>query len=139
VSRPGAASGGAGAGAGGRSGAPRPVLLAVDDEPGILAALQRTLRREGYEIVAVDSVPAALRTLRERRVDVLLTDHKMPAASGLDLIREVASQWPDIPCFLLTGWAGEIDLEEVRRLGVRALIPKPWDDAELKATLRDAL
>ncbi|HEX2483714.1 MAG TPA: response regulator [Myxococcota bacterium] len=132
-------SGTVGAGAGRRTGAPRPVLLAVDDEPGILAALQRTLRREGYEIVAVDSVPAALRTLRERGVDLLLTDHKMPTASGLDLIREVVSHWPELPCFLLTGWAGEIDLDEVRRLGVRALIPKPWDDAELKATLREAL
>jgi CheY-like chemotaxis protein len=115
------------------------VLLLVDDEPGILAALQRALRREGYEIVAVDSVPAALRVLRERRVDLLLTDHKMPAASGLDLIREVAVHWPGIPAFLLTGWAGEIDPGEVRRLGVRALVPKPWDDAALKALLREAL
>lgn len=117
----------------------RPVLLLVDDEPGILAALQRTLRREGYEIVAVDSVPAALRALREKRVDLLLTDHKMPAASGLDLIREVSIHWPGIPRFLLTGWAGEIDPGEVARLGVRALIPKPWDDAALKARLREAL
>jgi CheY-like chemotaxis protein len=117
----------------------RPVLLVVDDEPGILAALQRTLRREGYEIVAAESVPAALRVLRAGRVDLLLTDHKMPAASGLDLIREVATHWPGIPRFLLTGWAGEIDPEEVRRLGVRALIPKPWDDAALKARLREAL
>ena len=117
----------------------RPVLLLVDDEPGILAALQRSLRREGYEIVAVDSVAAALRTLRERRVDLLLTDHKMPVASGLDLIREVATHWPDIPRLLLTGWAGEIDADEVRRLGVRALVPKPWDDASLKERLREAL
>jgi CheY-like chemotaxis protein len=117
----------------------RPVLLLVDDEPGILAALQRTLRREGYQIVAVDSVPAALRTLRGQRVDLLVTDHKMPSESGLDLIREVATHWPGIPRFLLTGWAGEIDPEEIRRLGVRALIPKPWDDAALKARLREAL
>jgi len=115
------------------------VLLVVDDEPGILAALQRTLRREGYQIVAVDSVPAALRTLRGQRVDLLVTDHKMPSESGLDLIREVATHWPGIPRFLLTGWAGEIDPEEIRRLGVRALIPKPWDDAALKARLREAL
>lgn len=117
----------------------RPLLLLVDDEPGILAALQRALRREGYEIVAVDSAPAALRVLRERRVDLLVTDHKMPAGSGLDLIREVALQWPGIPTFLLTGWAGEVGPAELRRLGVRALVPKPWDDASLKALLRGAL
>lgn len=117
----------------------RPVLLLVDDEPGILAALQRSLRREGYEIVAVDSVAAALRTLRERHVDLVVTDHKMPVASGLDLIREIASQWPEIPRVLLTGWAGEIGPDEMARLGVRALVSKPWDDAALKTRLREAL
>jgi len=117
----------------------RPVVLLVDDEPGILAALRRSLRREGYELVAVDSVAAALRALRERRVDLVLSDHKMPLASGLDLLREMAAHWPGIPAFLLTGWAGELDPAELRRLGVRGLIPKPWDDAALKSRLREAL
>jgi two-component system NtrC family sensor kinase len=115
------------------------VLLVVDDEPRILSALQRCLRREGYEILAAGDAAAALRTLRDRRVDALLTDHKMPGASGLELIREVASEWPGIPTILLTGWAAEIAPSELRRLGIRALVPKPWDDAELKARLREAL
>ena len=119
--------------------AERPVLLVVDDEPRILSALQRCLRREGYEIVAVEGAAAALRTLRERRVDALLTDHKMPGASGLELIREVATHWPGIPRLLLTGWAAEIAPEEIRGLGIRALVPKPWGDADLKARLREAL
>jgi CheY-like chemotaxis protein len=117
----------------------RPVLLVVDDEPRILSALQRCLRREGYEIVAAETAAGALRILRERRVDALLTDHKMPGMSGLELIREVAEQWPGTARLLLTGWAAEIAPEEARRLGIRALVPKPWDDAELKALLREAL
>jgi two-component system NtrC family sensor kinase len=118
---------------------PRPVLLVVDDEPRILSALQRCLRREGYEIVSAETAAGALRILRERRVDALLTDHKMPGMSGLELIREVAEQWPGIPRLLLTGWAAEIPPDEARRLGIRALVAKPWDDAELKARLREAL
>jgi CheY-like chemotaxis protein len=117
----------------------RPVLLVVDDEPRILSALQRSLRREGYEILTADSGAAALRTLRGQRVDLLLTDHKMPGMTGLELIREVAVQWPGIARFLLTGWSAEVSPEEARRLGIRALVPKPWDDAELKARLREAL
>jgi CheY-like chemotaxis protein len=117
----------------------RPVLLVVDDEPRILSALQRCLRREGYEIVTAESAPAALRALRSRHIDALLTDHKMPGVSGLELIREVAAQWPGIARILLTGWAAEIAPEELRRLGIRALVPKPWNDAELKAVLREAL
>jgi CheY-like chemotaxis protein len=119
--------------------AERRVLLVVDDEPRILSALQRTLRREGYEILTADSGAAALRTLRAQRVDLLLTDHKMPGMTGLELIREVAAQWPGIARFLLTGWSAEVSPEETRRLGIRALVPKPWDDAELKARLREAL
>jgi len=119
--------------------AERSVLLVVDDEPRILSALQRCLRREGYEIVTAEGAPAALRALRSRRIDALLTDHKMPGVSGLELIREVATQWPGIPRILLTGWAAEIAPEELRRLGIRALVPKPWNDAELKAVLREAL
>jgi DNA-binding response OmpR family regulator len=117
----------------------RPVLLLVDDEPRILSALQRCLRREGYEILAADSADGALRTLRERRVDLLLTDHKMPGRSGLELIREVAAAWPGTAVFLLTGWTAEIAPAEARRLGIRAIVAKPWDDAELKARLREAL
>jgi CheY-like chemotaxis protein len=120
-------------------GGARPVLLVVDDEPRILSALQRSLRREGYEILTADSGAAALRTLRAQRVDVLLTDHKMPGMTGLELIREVAAQWPGIARFLLTGWSAEVSAEEIRRLGIRGLVPKPWDDAQLKALLREAL
>lgn len=116
-----------------------PVLLMVDDEPRILSALQRCLRREGYELVLAESGAAALRVLRERRVDGLLTDHKMPGMSGLELIREMGLQWPGIPSILLTGWTAEIAPDELRRLGVRALVGKPWQDAELKARLREAL
>jgi DNA-binding response OmpR family regulator len=119
--------------------AQRPVLLVVDDEPRILSALQRCLRREGYEIVVAGDAAAALRTLRSRRIDALLTDHKMPGGTGLDLIREVAAEWPEMPRFLLTGWGAEIAPEELRQLGIRALVPKPWNDAELKSRLREAL
>ena len=117
----------------------RAVLLLVDDEPRILSALQRCLRREGYEILLADSADAALRTLRERRVDLLLSDHKMPGRSGLELIREVAAEWPGTARILLTGWTAEIGPAEARRLGIRAIVAKPWDDAELKARLREAL
>ncbi len=69
----------------------RPTLLIVDDEAQILSALKRTLRREGYEIVAVESAAAALRVLDERRVDAILSDHKMPGMSGVQLLERVAA------------------------------------------------
>jgi len=114
----------------------RPTLLIVDDEAQILSALKRSLRREGYEIVAVESAAAALRILDERWVDAILSDHKMPGISGVQLLARVAQMRPDIVRMLITGWTNEIPPEQLEEVGICALVTKPWDDAKLKATLR---
>jgi CheY-like chemotaxis protein len=116
-----------------------PTLLVVDDESRILSALRRSLRREGYEIVAVESAAEALRVLERRWVDAILTDQKMPGMSGMQLLAEAEKRRPEAVRMLITGWTEEIPHEDLERLGVRALITKPWDDAKLKATLRRAL
>jgi CheY-like chemotaxis protein len=110
--------------------------LIVDDEAQILSALKRSLRREGYEIVAVESAAAALRILDERWVDAILSDHKMPGISGVQLLARVAQMRPDIVRMLITGWTNEIPHERLEEVGICALVTKPWDDAKLKATLR---
>ena len=114
----------------------RPTLLIVDDEAQILSALKRSLRREGYEIVAVESAAAALRILDERWVDAILSDHKMPGMSGVQLLARAAELRPDIVRMLITGWVNEISPERLEEAGICALVTKPWDDAKLKATLR---
>jgi len=116
-----------------------PSLLVVDDEARILSALRRTLRREGYEILTAESAEGALRLLARRSVDLILSDHKMPGASGLQFLEQVARLRPAARRILITGWTEEIPESELRRLGICALVTKPWDDARLKATLRRAL
>jgi len=115
----------------------RATLLVVDDEVRILTALQRALRREGYEILVAQSAREALRVLDERPVDLILSDHKMPGMSGIDLFRKASSLQPGVPKVLITGWTEAVPRDELDRVGVSALIPKPWDDAQLKQTLRD--
>lgn len=114
----------------------RPVLLLVDDEAGILSALRRTLRREGYEILTAESGGEALDALAREPVDAVLSDQKMPGMSGTQLLGEVARLHGEVVRLVLTGWPEEIPPAEREALGIRALIPKPWDDTELKATLR---
>ena len=122
-----------------RRAAERPTLLIVDDEAQILSALKRTLRGEGYDIVTVENGVAALRILGERGVDAILSDHKMPGMSGVQLLERVAETRPQVIRMLITGWTHEIPAERLRAVGVCALVTKPWDDAKLKATLRQAL
>jgi CheY-like chemotaxis protein len=121
------------------SAARRPVLLLVDDEAHVLSALRRSLRREGYEIVSAETAAEALRILEAREVDAVLTDQKMPRMGGLELLERAARLRPRAARLLITGWMGEVPRARLEALGVRALIPKPWDDATLKAELRKAL
>lgn len=115
----------------------RSTVLFVDDETRILSALQRGLRREGYRILVAPSPERALELLAAEPVDVLVTDQKMPGMSGLQLLEQVARRWPAIRRVLITGWPEEIPAERVSALDIRALLPKPWDDAELKRVLQD--
>ena len=119
--------------------AARPTLLVVDDEVAILTALRRSLRREGYEILTADSPAAALRVLDRQRVDLILSDQKMPGMSGMELLAAAEKRQPAAARLLITGWIESVPQEELAALQIRALIPKPWDDAQLKKALRGAL
>ncbi len=120
-------------------GARAPTLLLVDDEVHILAALRRALRREGWRLLTAETPQQALRVLDEQPIDLILTDQKMPGMSGLDLLADAVRRRPQARRVLITGWMESVPPERLAALGVRALIPKPWDDAELKATLRAQL
>lgn len=115
------------------------MVLLVDDEPRILSALRRALRREGYALLCAETAQEALRLLSSERVDCVLSDHKMPGVTGMQLMERVAAARPEVVRLILTGWNQEISPPELERLDIRAVLAKPWDDAELKTTLRKAL
>ena len=116
-----------------------PTLLVVDDEACILSALRRSLCREGWRVLTASTPDEALRMLDEEPIDAVLSDHKMPRMSGLEVLEVAARRRPNAVRILISGWPDEIPAERLAALGVRALIPKPWDDAELKRILRAAL
>jgi response regulator RpfG family c-di-GMP phosphodiesterase len=116
-----------------------PTLLLVDDEERILSALRRALRREGWRILATSDPLEAVRWLESEPVGAVLSDHKMRGMSGLELLEAAARLRPEAVRFLITGWPDAIPADRLAALGLRALIPKPWEDASLKALLREAL
>jgi CheY-like chemotaxis protein len=122
-----------------QSGEPQPVVLLVDDEPRILSALLRALRREGYQLITAETPDQALLLAEQHAIDCVLSDHKMPGMTGLELLERIARRHPRAARLLITGWNTEIDPAALTRIGVATVLPKPWDDAELKRALRSAL
>jgi CheY-like chemotaxis protein len=116
-----------------------PRLLLVDDEERILTALRRSLRREGYELVLAQTPREALERLGEQPFDAVLSDHKMPGMTGVELLERAARLQPDAARVLITGWAHAVPREEMEAAPIDVVLPKPWEDAELKTTLRKLL
>lgn len=116
-----------------------PVLLIVDDEPHILAAMRRTLRREGYVILTAGNAAEALALCAAQAVDLVLCDQMMPGTRGVELLTRVGELAPRAARILMTGWSDAVVLGELEALGIAGPFGKPWEDAVLKETLRKAL
>ena len=112
-------------------------ILIVDDEPYIVKGLAALLQSKGYEILTAESATEGLHILESCQVDLVLTDQKMPGMSGLAFLEKVAARHPEVARLVITGWPEEIPPDQIRLLGIRALIPKPWDDQQLRSLLRE--
>jgi DNA-binding NarL/FixJ family response regulator len=108
-----------------------PVVVCVDDDPEVLHAVQRLLRREPYEVLTTDKPETALRWLGERRAQLLITDLRMPDMDGTELVKVVEERFPETASLILTGYPEQVPVRPRPRL-----IRKPWDDSELKDAIR---
>ena len=118
----------------------RPVLLSIDDEPGVLKALKRSLRKLDLEVLTTTSDQEALEWLQKRTVDVVVSDMRMPGMMGPEFLKHAAELQPSASRIVLTGYA---DLEDTRAVinntGVSAYLVKPWDDDELRRIVQNAI
>lgn len=114
-------------------------LLLVDDEENILRSLQRVLRHEGYRILTASNGEAALALVEAEPVHVILTDQAMPGMSGVDLLHQVRQRHPDIVRLVLTGYTDVATVTKaINESSVFKFIAKPWDDEDLRITVREA-
>ena len=83
-------------------------ILVVDDDPSLRRVLEVQLEQDGYEVAAAASVPQTLSLLQLRPFDLLITDLKMPGMSGLELLKQTRSQYPQTIVVMLTAF-GTVD------------------------------
>lgn len=114
-------------------------VLYVDDEPSNLLVFEHALR-DLFCIRTVDSGKAALELLEAERMAVVIADQRMPGMTGVELIEQLRARHPDTVRIILTAYVDPKDsIAAINRGEVWRFISKPWNQAELTATLRGAV
>src|SRR5438270_13537141 len=115
---------------------PKPVILAVDDEPAVLGAVERDLRRKygrDYQIVRAESGSAALDAVEQLKarntpVALFLADQRMPQVSGVEFLQRARELFPDAKRALLTAYADtEAAIRAINDVRLDYYLTKPWD------------
>ncbi|WP_319405326.1 response regulator [uncultured Desulfosarcina sp.] len=115
-------------------------LLCIDDEPNILNALKRLLRKEDFRLLTANSGKQGLQILAENEVHVVVSDQRMPEMSGTEFLKEVKAAYPDIIRIILTGYTDVDSISEAINEGhLYKFFLKPWNDQNLKLEIRQAL
>jgi response regulator RpfG family c-di-GMP phosphodiesterase len=115
-------------------------LLFVDDEPSILSSLKRLFRPHGYRILTAEGGKAGLEVLAQEKIDLVISDMRMPEMDGAHFLEQVRLSWPETIRILLTGYADiESTIAAINKGQIYRYINKPWDDNEIVLIVREAL
>jgi len=116
-------------------------ILLVDDEEDVLEMMHLMLERLGYQVTSSLSSIKALKAFQKapKTFDLVITDQTMPKMTGMELIRELRLIQSDIPIILCTGFNEKITEDNIRHLGIGALIGKPVRIAEIAGKIREVL
>ncbi len=106
-------------------------ILVVDDAPDTLELLQRNLESRGYQVLTAPHVMEAIEILKTTAIDLVVTDLKMPGASGMDLIRHVRENFRDIEVMMITGYPTIETAVKAVKFGAEEYLSKPFTDTEL--------
>src|SRR5690242_18713260 len=127
----------AGAGDGPAVYPPRPVVLAIDDEPGVRESLRLVLQEE-FEVLEAADGAGALAILGGRRVDVALLDVRMPGDPGSVVLSKILAIDESIPVILITADPHLRMAVDAMKAGAYDYLAKPFDVEELLSLVRQA-
>ncbi len=115
-------------------------VLFVDDERDILNSLKRLFNSEPYQCLFAQGGYEALSLLERKRVDVIITDLKMPEIDGLKLLKQVQKEYPDVIRLVLSVHADKNSVLNAVNIGrVYRFVVKPWDNKEIMMIVRHAI
>ena len=116
-------------------------ILYIDDEESNLRIFKNTFRRE-FEVFLASSAKMGIEILHKHSIDVLITDQRMPQMTGVELLRVIKEQFPNIPPnrLMVSGYAAPGDIDDAfNNYDLFRFIAKPWDAEELKHIILTAI
>ena len=118
-----------------------PLVLIVEDEPGLVTMLRYNLEREGYQVDEASDGEEALLKIEESTPDIILLDWMLPRLSGLEVCRRVRRRTEprDLPIIMLTARGEEADRVRGLDTGADDYVTKPFSPSELLARIRSLL
>lgn len=116
-------------------------VLVVDDEEDMIWSLQKNLPNEGLKVIifTASSGEEALAILEKTKIDLVVTDIRMPGISGIDLLLAIRASYPDIGVIVMTAFPSTESKAEVLEKGGLLFIEKPFDIKKLRESVRKAL
>jgi len=114
-------------------------ILIVDDELSMREFLKILLEKEGYEVLSAENGDEAVGTLEETKIDLLITDVKMPGTSGLELLKIGKQKDMNLPVVMITAFASPDDAVFAMKQGAYDYITKPFKVDEIKSVVANAL
>ena len=114
-------------------------ILVVDDDAIVIKSCTRILESEGYAVSTVRGADDALEILRQDTFDLLLVDVKMPKRDGLDLMKEIRKDFPDLAVIVMSGYSTPETVADALRSGANHFIAKPFRPDELMKAVQQVL
>lgn len=115
------------------------VILVIDDSPDTLEIIERNLVTRGYKLITATSADDGLSLLEHSRIDLVITDLKMPKVGGLEVVQHIKENFSDIEVMVITGYATLSGAVEAVKLGAEEYLAKPFTEDELNAAVERAL
>ncbi len=114
-------------------------VLIVDDDEGMRKSLAITLRHDGYKVSCAECGVAAIERVKDEEVELVILDLKMPGADGLETLKAIKGYRASIPVIMITGFGSIETAVEAMKHGAFDYVTKPFETAQLKAIVRNAL
>ena len=114
-------------------------ILVVDDEASMTQFLSIVLKKEGYQVTAVNHGKDAVERAKSESFDVAITDYKMPGADGIEVLSALKKIDPNLPVILMTAFASQKSAIEAVNLGAFQYLEKNAKNEEIRVVVKNAL